>query len=384
MVEVKEMTDAEATQLLLNTAEKGYQESSQALPLVVALGKIPLVIELAGANIRETQMSIEGYKQLVDEDRAKLLNLQPEREITGYRRSITTAWNISYKEIGASAARHNAEYALDLLHFLSHLHSQYVPIQVLKTACRNLKLDQGENLKGQVIALVGDNSLEQTFIFATRKAVKFLAGRSLISVRDTDGQPSHLSMHPIIHQWAREATSEKDRLISWYKAVLTMAAALKTKIPRKFHQELVPHIDHLTSLYSKELFEMPCGTLGCLESVFSFSDVFSSEAGFPHKASKLRTLMSKHASHNPPDDGPRYAQILQQLARTHSDLGEYNVALNLQHKAVNRLAVSYSMSLLMLSIRNDLSDSFRYIGKHDKALEYQKQTSGQFSIKIPA
>ena len=158
-LEVKEMTEEDATKLLLETVENGQTDYSSARSLAVDLGKIPLAIDLAGAYIKETKTPIKEYHEIFRTDMGRTMKRTRKASVTGYQKSIVTAWDISYREIAKDS--NDGKYAIELLHFLSLLHPKDFPTQLLDQA--HLNISRAKQMKTDMldIALVKDNPTER-------------------------------------------------------------------------------------------------------------------------------------------------------------------------------------------------------------------------------
>ncbi len=396
---VKSMSTKEAVDLLLQTAGKSThdeREISKARELVEDLGNIALAIDLAGAYIKKTRTTISNYRTTLIASSTKLPEQLHKKPHTGYKNSIKSTWDISYTEI--SGLGESARYAVDILHFLVFLHPQKIPVQILTEAWKTLNRIEKRDTKGFSIKVVGEESTEDSLRGSILTTVVLLADYSLIEWEiDIEGQPSYISMQPMVHQWARDRMLENDRRECWNRAVCTMAAALDTSLnDRNFQREVLPHLDHLLGpdLYQDSLFRMPCGFDESYEHVFLFTDVYS-DAGSPRKSAKLREFLSDEVKNHLPSEqwNVRYAQLLQQLATNYSDLGEDQNALQTRHAAVTELTRAVPQnSPMLLSCRSDLAGSLHNMDQHEEARRIRteiwtqiemSQDDEKYSVLVP-
>jgi tetratricopeptide (TPR) repeat protein len=97
----------------------GTIDEQAAAALAEALGDLPLALAEAAAYIEETQVSLEDYLQLVQEQEAELLGFaQP----TGAERRVATVWSLSLERV-----REEAPAAEDLLQLCAFLAPDDIP-----------------------------------------------------------------------------------------------------------------------------------------------------------------------------------------------------------------------------------------------------------------
>ena len=377
-LEIGPMDEGEALELLLRTARKEQIEEPErdaANALIQDLGKFALAIDLAGANIKESKCSIHEYRNAFR--MKKLFNRNPESIVTGYTKSIFDAWSLSYEAVSKAQTDYNGKYAIEILHFISLLHSQQVPIQILLEAWRNKSQAGNSNMERtlKAIDLVEQEETEFDFWDSLMSAINLLNSYALVTYVDEGPElkPKTLSMQPIVHRWARDQLSKSSMRKIWHKSVSTMAAAVRSADTSKaLQRDMVPHLDQLIEPHSSELFSMPCGAMMCFEYTFTFADIYS-ETGFHRKATTLLRFLCTKTQECLPDEIPRYAQALRQLGRSYSDLGEYTEAFKCRAKAVNQLEPQLNAdSVLLLSCKGDLSDSLHDMDKYADAFEMRQ------------
>ena len=385
-LEVSQMTQGEAIKLLFAAAGIKSEDCSEsvrtdATSLVVEdLGRVALATDLAGSYIKKQGMSIAEYQRYFRDDTGRLeqLSSAPKQTIPGYTKSLLNAWTISFEAV--LNVEQDARYAADLLHFFSLLHSNQIPTQILLESWHTVRQRGSEHISEHNILLVKEAVNEILITQHIRASVNLLADYSLVTVsRDSHNWPRYVSMQPMVHKmvydWAREKLPTHDGLDYRYRAISTMALALEPRDPGHggYRYETVPHIEHLISPVKDSFFTMPFKPLTCFEYVFTFADVYS-EAGFPRKAMLLlKSLCAKTLGHLP-NDIPRYAQALRQLARNHVDLGEPKKALEYRREAFEKLkSLASRESLLLLSCKGELSDSLEDMGSHKEALNIRRE-----------
>src|SRR5205085_12158012 len=87
-----------------------------------------------------------------------------------------------------------------------------------------------------------------------REAVMLLSSWSLLSI---DGVKHHISMHPLVHTWARDRLTLAEQLKCWALSASTLAMSISWRylsFDHQFRRLLLPHIDSCLNICSYELF----------------------------------------------------------------------------------------------------------------------------------
>ena len=247
---------ADCSELLLKAAripqEQWQAQAEVAGDVVCLLRSHTLALIQAGAYVARGHCKLEDYPKAFKQQRKRLLEFSPRQAQSRYQHVYAT--------FEASAAVLSA-HALDLLGVLSVLNYTFLPESIFKSAWRGsrqacadvavIKLGLGDISAWDVSQLysVTDMTGNETgldvlnewhvsqlpaFIGAKdniwdayhlNEAIYLLSSLSLITRTEQDGA-SGLSMHPLVHAWARDRQSEEARKASWLAAgsVITLAA----------------------------------------------------------------------------------------------------------------------------------------------------------------
>ncbi|MCJ1237731.1 hypothetical protein MMC14_005718 [Varicellaria rhodocarpa] len=330
-----------------------------AKPAVKILGCLALAIIQAGAVIRRKLYSMEDYCTVYSRRRKQLLSDGPIQGINDYRYTVYTTWEISIGVI-ENMSNKTADDAIELLQFFSMLHFDNVSEDVLKEAWDNRNRDpvpdyirinqlcilrnraaDVEDDVGNIAdvsdfneeeerekAVQEDDEKEQSSDtsgnwnpYLTRKATTLLSSFSLISV---SGSSNRISMHPLVHAWARDRLSEAEQKRCWRIAASTLALSIsynECSFDYSFRRFLLPHVRSCLDARSSELFTNKNLELELTEVALRFAFVYREngqsreavELGEKHLEIRERILGVEH---------PDTLLSMYNLARSYDDMIE--------------------------------------------------------------
>ena len=372
-LEVARMTNSEALKLFAKAARldlDNSDEKAEAENLVADLGRYALAVDLAGSYIANNGIPIAEYRKIFSADMKFSLTSEGVTSRTGYTKQIFRPWEITLDQICALDEGHGS-HAISLSNFFSLLHPQRIPTRIVKEAWKNFEENHLGLVRGQALDIISKTKQEVMIEPLVRNAVGRLTAYSMVYLAGKRSErQSYVSMPPLIHRWTRERMSETDRRDQWTKAMITIAMAVSAQSSTAKHRhDMLPHIDHLINLYRNDLFTLPCGPQLCQKIVLDFSNVYS-EAGLVLKAKDLRGWVLEKTCELLPQDPIAYVQASQHLARSHSDLGEYDDARRILRDLIGRLRAGNSGdTLLLLSCWSDLSDCLEESNLPEDALQ---------------
>lgn len=263
-IKLEGMAVDEAMALLLRCAaidSVSDDNQHQAKSIVETLGCLALAIIQAGGYIRQKLCKLEEFSDIYSRHRQRLLAYQPSQADAGYKLTVYTTWEISIDKIKSIAEgspsripKETARDALELLQIFCFWHFDGISEEMFRNAATNSHGNAffGDTAKLSVL-VVDDRGQWDAYPF--RQAIALLSSFSLISNDSTD---SLISIHPLVHTWARDRLPEKENLSFWRVAVMTLGAS----IPRggkssdyKRRRLRLPHINSCLKINrSRELF----------------------------------------------------------------------------------------------------------------------------------
>src|SRR5271155_5179209 len=226
-----------------------------ARPVVLTLECLALAVAQAGAVIRQGVCGMDEYCELYSQRRKELLDYRPIQGGEEYKYTVYTTWEISLRaiEVMSNIA---AEDAMELLQIFSFLHHEGISEEMFRRAWTNIwNKDHSDWTKRHQFHILLRQSSTGWDPQALRKALSILSSFSLIN-RDKDGL---VSMHPLVHGWARDRLSRSDEERKWTLAVSTIAMSISWTFQTsdyRFRRSLIPHLDTCLRVYGDGIFRL--------------------------------------------------------------------------------------------------------------------------------
>ncbi|KAK6502898.1 hypothetical protein TWF481_007939 [Arthrobotrys musiformis] len=192
-----------STDLLLNLVQlpnPTQNEKNDAIEVVKRLGFMPLAINHAGCFINTMNISIDGYLKYYNKAFKEAQSQVPKFGWNYRDETAVTTWEVSFL-----AVKSQDEEAASLLLSCSYLNRNEIPEYFWEI---------GE-----------DGEWEENVDAQLKQKSKFslLASYSLIN----RNQPGSFSIHPVVHEWARERVDSRDRF-QYIRGALRVISKLKS------------------------------------------------------------------------------------------------------------------------------------------------------------
>lgn len=247
------METEEAITLLLKASgvqklcdDSAWQTAERA---VVMLGYLALAIVQAGAFIRQHSCSMEEYCEIYARHRDELSSRGSVQGHENYR-SVVAALDISLKKLEAERSD-SARDAMELLQIISFLHNERIPEEVFHRAWKYLQNKESSawtrSHQPNILLRHEGPEWEPGLI---RKAVSLLSSYSLIT-RDIKNV---ISLHPLVHTWARDCLQLADKRRVWVLTVSMIAASIPCTFnisDYRIRQSIVPHVKACLRYYGE-------------------------------------------------------------------------------------------------------------------------------------
>lgn len=203
--EFGQMESEEAVTLLLKTtaAEDIWCETSRNLAkaIVETLGYLALAIVQAGAVIRQKLCSMEEYCDVYSRRRKQLLSRQHIQIRADYKYTVYTTWEVSVNMI-ENMPSNTALNAIEILKLFPFIHFDGISEDILREAWKNMKHQRlSEWTQMHQLRILYDDDSRDWDPYLVRDAAILLSSFSLISI---DGKNNCISIHPLVHVWARD------------------------------------------------------------------------------------------------------------------------------------------------------------------------------------
>jgi tetratricopeptide (TPR) repeat protein len=375
--EVSGMQTDEAISLILK--ESGHDPSNEtaremAKPVVSMLGCLALAITQAGAVIRQGVCGINEYCQLYSKRRKELLNQKSMQSTGDYQYTVYTTWEVSLRSIEGKSSDF-ANDAVELLQIFSFLHYEGISEEIFREAWRNVK---GKDPAGWTLAhqphILSRQSSPDWDPYMFGKAVSVLTSFSLIS-RDKNNL---MSIHPLVHTWARDRMTIIEEERFWRLTVSTLAASITSSFESsdyRFRRSLAPHLNACNRIFAGGILRIRDEAEECLIIVENFSMVYQ-ESGQRLEALRLGEQVAEVRRRTLGEDHPDTLRSMYNLALYFSEAGRRPEALRLAEQVaeVRRRTLGEDHPDTLHSM-NNLALYFSEAGRRPEALRLGEQVA---------
>ncbi len=182
-----------------------------------------------------------------------------------------------------------------------------------------------------------------------REAAVLLASFSLIQIDETGRS---MSMHPLVHVWARDRLSEELQRCFWVTTSSTLAATISAEerlSDYRFRRCLLPHIKSCISLCRDKSFLSNFSGQNRVDMAERFASVFS-ECGLSQEAMGLTEKVIEARQRTLGSEHPNTLISMNNLANYYRDLGRRQEATELAEKVLEARQGYWEVNTLVLSI----------------------------------
>ncbi len=247
--ELECMDPLDAASLLLQASKSGNPESdtSKALATQIAetLGYLALGIVHAAALIRQRVCGLEDYIEVFSKHRRRLLS-NSSGHLSHHECDVYATWNVSWEAI-QKLGNTMSTIALELLNIFACFHFGEISEKIFSSALkwklgRDPRCLSQEWFGGMLARLqLYDGTSQAWDPLRFQEAVSLLCAFSLVSY---DKDESRLSLHPLVHAWARDRLGE-DEFAEWStKSLILLTASIDPAVSSyRMEMQLLAHID---------------------------------------------------------------------------------------------------------------------------------------------
>lgn len=258
--------DDAITLLLLTAGHLTYNQElrAEASPVVTELGCLPLAIDQAGAYIRNMGHSLSDYLALFRSQRDHLLR---DPDFKGLLRNprfngadprnqaVYATFDISYNALHVMMEKHegsrkgeDARNALNILRLICFYHNESLMVGMFGRAA-GWRYKQSENISCPLSH--GKNTLENLVAVQDRAwdSDPVMFGIMVLehfSLAKWDHSHLHVSMHVLVHDWAKNSIGKKDMAhrAEFAKAILFDSLPYGSKVEDLyFRRRIYPHVE---------------------------------------------------------------------------------------------------------------------------------------------
>ena len=376
--ELGKMGLEEGVKLLLRAADIEDASSvlmqKEARTIVNVMGCLALAIVQAGAYVQQGLCSISEYCAIYSHRREQLLNGLSMQAGSGYGFSVYTTWEVSLDAIESRSDR-TSKHAIELIQIFGFFHRDNIAEEIFERAWKNIREEENfpKDLAG-LFYIPSDEGGSEWDPTAIREAAVLLASFSLIKL---DLINHSMSMHPLVHAWARDRLSEDSR--QHYRAVASYT--LSSAIPLTFHASdyrfrrmSVPHID--TCLESSQCSPaiLRYSDEDQIQMAIRFSRAFI-ENGRPRDSMELCEKVFAARQSTLSSEHPDTLHAMNGLANSYENLGRHQEAMALREKTFETRQRTFgSDDPGTLMSMNNLANSYSKLGRHQEAMELREKT----------
>ncbi|RDL41952.1 Uncharacterized protein BP5553_01931 [Venustampulla echinocandica] len=367
----------EAVDLLLKaigTDDLSSQASRLAArSIVTTLGSLSLAIIQAGAVIRQKLCRLEDYCDTYRRRRQELLSRAPTQASSDYKYTVYTTWEVSVNMI-EGMGNEVASHALELLRLFSFFHFDGISEEIFRQAWGNTTRKPCSDWKAsyQVDWFYEDDS--EWDPYHIREAIALLSSFSLIQV---DGLTNNVSIHPLVHAWARDRLGIPEQEKWSFTTALILADSISWRQKTSdysFRRSLISHVTTcITFLTPEALFIIGNSEEERLETVSKFIWVLV-DTGQWQKAVQLQEQVLEVRKRTFGDEHPDTLRSMGNLAASYSDLGRRQEAVELEEKVleIRERTLRDEHPDILLSISN-LARSYSDLGRRQEAVELEEK-----------
>jgi tetratricopeptide (TPR) repeat protein len=349
-----------------NLSDRGTRDVAKLVVLI--LGCLALAVAQAGAVIRQGVCGMGEYCELYSHRRKELLGQNVVRGGEDYRHTVYTTWEISLRAIEGMPGD-AAKDAVKLLQMFSFLHHDGISEEMFYRAWTGLSNERNSDRikRLQLRILFRQLFFPQWDPQPFRKALSILSSFSLIN-RDKNGL---VSIHPLVHTWARDRLSRSDEEGIWISAVSTIAVSIQWTYQTadyRFRRALVPHVDACLGFYADGIFHLQPAGNEYLDMAEMFALAYQ-ENGRQRDALELLERVATTRKGTQGEEHPATVFSIHCLAICYGEMGRRKEALQLSEKVVaaNKRTLGEEHPNTLHSMHN-LAISYNEVGRREEAL----------------
>jgi tetratricopeptide (TPR) repeat protein len=259
-IDLEGLSDAEARELLLRAARvprdqhQILQDDAQVVALLLRLH--PLALIQAGSYVSRGHCTLKDYPEVYKHQRKRLLSFRPSQAQSRYR-DVYATFEAS-AEILQSSNTECASDALQLLPVLASFGPSRLPLSLFEAAWKGAQTISPTEISEDdlpsltpwhvshlpLLMQVGADLWDS---FRLIEAIHLLKAFSLVTT-DTNEDFLSVSMHPLIHGWAKDRLNPTRQHECWVTTGCLVAISHNdTTLWQKHGRQLQPHLETVVS-----------------------------------------------------------------------------------------------------------------------------------------
>lgn len=352
-IEIPVMYENEAMDLLnklqKSRTNKSMQHNDNIRELANTLGYLPLALAQAGSYITQNKISNPTYLKFYKEKQKELLSSETMPAMD-FHSPAFVSWDMNIMDI---KDKPNGLLALKTLDFIAICNSEYVPRKLISQYLYK-RMD-----KGIAVDLFG--------------VLKLLRNYSLISIAENS-----VSMHKLVHSWARDKLSKEEKISMIREVINTMNEFYprRKQITEDINitRQILPHAEEILN-HMKEL-----GADKRISEIYSIIADCQYSLGDYNTAIMLVNKALEIERNKKPKNEREITYLLLQLGMMHRALGETEVSKKLLEECLNTRKAIYSNGHMEVAYAlYQLAKTYRALGEYNVSKELLEQA---LSIKL--
>ncbi|OAL35725.1 hypothetical protein AYO20_05106 [Fonsecaea nubica] len=375
-IDLEGLPVADARELLLKAARLQGDErpnlTADANKVAELLHLHPFALIQAGTYVARGHCTLAEHPEVYARQRKKLLTFRSIQARSRYR-DVYTAFEASIETL-RPISEVSAHDALELLPMLAVCGANRIPLELFrvgwkgaqhfisKNACD--RSDQRRSLTEWHISrfpLLMQVGAEDWDPFRLMEALQMLKAFGLVSVEESDEGDRRVSMHPLVHAWARDRQGDQQRHESWLKmSSLIAVSSIDDNFLSKIGWRLQAHLQAVTLWPMQSIFgEDPASLIvDVLLQIGSICQTFRDEKQLALIVERLFT----HLNLDPSKVNEQWVDIYELKGANLGLSGRFNEAIALLTQVVEMKTGTlakedpgrlHSMYLLALAYKGD-------------------------------
>ncbi|KAI9669728.1 MAG: hypothetical protein M1831_007424 [Alyxoria varia] len=361
-----------------STPESQWKENEQAaMSIVEILGSHTVAIIQAGAFVRQKHCTLEEYPSIFQQQRDKLLKFHSGQNESTYG-NVYATFEVAAEYLQNSESPECSD-ALNLLHTLAFMYRNGLSETVLQRASQfAFKLKDSKPSEDEKVLSLSVRHVARLPVYLQqgwspsgrlrwRSALRTLESLSILSTGMDTGLIT-ISLHPLVHVWAKERQARQIRSEAWQMAATVLALSCESHYGfSPFFTILQPQaracVDHEVETYTQD---MP--TIEVAQILFQFAYVLlctGDESSLSSLVQQIRSIMQhQHGAE------PRIAlQVQIFTAIVARQQGNYKEAVSIFRGVVEARGGLAEDHPDRLNSQHELATAYRENGQIDEAVE---------------
>lgn len=280
------------------------EKEGAATALINLLGSHTLAIIQAGASMRQNLCTLEEYPGIFHQQRNELLIFYTKQNISTYC-NVYGTFEVAAEYLQSSKELERSD-ALTILHIFAYMSNSGISEEIFQRASQYaFHLKDSELLNDEDVLVLSKGHITRlpeciqqgwsrpSDRFRWRKALRILQSLSVVTVTEQNGH-STISLHPLIHAWAKERQDPQTRSRAWQSAAATIALSCNGKYGfHPFFRVLRPHVRACIS-HEVENYVQDISAMEVAQILFQFSYLFyviSDDGSLSSSVNQIRSMI---------------------------------------------------------------------------------------------